>query len=126
LGKQWYPKRYIETHWEHRDTFDVHKIPWGIQGCNCCSKYVVAKLQAVLDDALVERVPNVSRRSMDIQLFRTEGGHYQSKLMTAFVTFANEQNAEDSLRLNGQRVNGLTIWRPLVVEPAAPRLSYKK
>ena len=81
-------------------------------------------MQATLDDALVERVPNVLRRSMDIQLFRTGGGHHYGKLMTAFVTFANEQNAVDSLRLNGQRVDGLTIWRPLVVEMALPRLSH--
>ena len=77
----------------------------------------------MLDDALVANVPGVLRRSMHIQLFRTGGGYHYGKLMTAFVTFANEQNAVDSLRLNGQMVDGLTIWRSLVVEPAVPRLS---
>ena len=78
----------------------------------------------MLDNAFVEKVPNILRRSMDIQLFR-KGGYHYGKLMMAFVTFANEQNAMDSsLRLNGQMVDVLTIWRPLVVEPAAPRLSY--
>jgi len=77
----------------------------------------------VLDAALVANVPGVLSRSMHIQLFRL-GGHHYGKLMTAFVTFASEQNAVDSLRLNGQMVEGITIWRALVVEPAVPRLSY--
>ena len=78
----------------------------------------------MLDNALVEKVPDVLRRSMHIQLFSTGGRYHYGKLVTAFVTFANGQNAVDSFRLSGQMVDGLTGWRPLVVESAAPRLSY--
>ena len=85
-----------------------------------------AKWQEVIDNALVQNVRGIEPRSMHIQLYRTGGGYHYGKCLTAFVTFANEENAVDSLRLDGQLVNELTIWRPLVVEPAEPRLSYLK
>ena len=80
----------------------------------------------MLDNALVQNVPGVEPKSMHIQLYRTGGRYHWGKCLTAFVTFANEENAVDALCLNGQLVNELTIWRPLVVEPAAPRLSHIK
>jgi hypothetical protein len=77
-------------------------------------------LEAELDGALSGALW-IQPQMVHIQLYR-EGSWHHGKLMTAFVTFESAADALRALTLDGRRVSPLTLWRPLAVAMAEPRL----